>query len=189
MTPLPPGYALVQLAVSQFVPRALGVVARLGIADLLGEGPRTAEALAADTGADAASLARVMRLLAGAGVFEDRGDDTFALTPMGEALRANVPGSVRALVLLFSSEGIDAAWRDLEGSIRTGAPAFRRVAAGEHSPYETMGTRPEATALFDEAMGISAAWSAAAVAAAVDSRPAIASSTSAAGTGRYSWGC
>lgn len=166
--PSSPGYALVQLALSQFAPRALGVIARLGIADQLGEGPRTAEALAAEAGVDAASLARVLRLLAGAGVFEDRGDDTFALTPMGEALRANVPGSVRALVLVFSSEGIDAAWRDLEGSVRTGEPAFRRVAPGARSPYETMSTRPEATALFDEAMGISAAWSAPAVAAAVD---------------------
>jgi hypothetical protein len=39
---LPPGHALYQMAMGHFVPRALALAAKLGLADLLGDGPRGA---------------------------------------------------------------------------------------------------------------------------------------------------
>ncbi|MCI0434088.1 MAG: hypothetical protein L0271_10710 [Gemmatimonadetes bacterium] len=102
MPALPPGYALYQMAMGHFVPRALALAARFGLADLLKDGPRSAGDLAAVTQTHAPALARMMRLLASVGVFAEQPDGTFALTPLGAPLRADFPGSVRALVLLFA---------------------------------------------------------------------------------------
>lgn len=168
MQTLPPGHALYQMAMGYFVPRALAFVAQLGIADLLKDGPSSAADLAAATQTHAPSLARVMRLLTSVGVFVELPDGMFTLTPLGETLRADVPDSVRALVLMFCGVGVQDAWRDLEACVRTGEPAYRRIAPGVESPYVLMAGIPELTALFDEAMATVASWSAAAVATAVD---------------------
>jgi hypothetical protein len=151
-----------------FVPRALALAARLGLADLLRDGPRSARDLAAATQAHAPSLARVLRLLASVGVFAELPDGTFALTPLGEPLRSDVPGSVRALVLMFAGVEAQDAWKDLEHCVRTGEASFRRSAPGTSSPYALMAGSPELTALFDQAMATFAPWTAAAVAAAID---------------------
>lgn len=163
-----PGQALYQLATGYFVPRALALVAELGVADLLADGPRGAAELAAATGTHAPSLARVLRLLAGAGVLAELPDGSFALTPLGAPLRGDVADSVRALVLLFCGAGVQDAWGALEACVRTGEPAFRRLAPGAASPYVLMAGSPETTALFDAAMATVASWSAGAVAAALD---------------------
>ena len=164
---LPPGHALYQMAMGHFVPRALALAVKLGLADLLKDGPRSSRDLAAATQTHTPSLARVARLLASVGVFAELPDGTFALTPLGEPLRADSPGSVRALVLLFAGvEGQDA-WKDLEYCVRTGDPSFRRTEPGT-DPYTLMARSPELTALFDQAMATFAPWTAAAVAAAID---------------------
>jgi hypothetical protein len=164
---VPPGHALYQMAMGHFVPRALALAARLGLADLLKDGPRSAPDLAAATQTHAPSLARLMRLLASAGVFAELPDGTFALTPLGEPLRADVPGSVRALVLLFAGVEAQDAWKDLEYCVRTGEASFRRTAGGT-DPYALMAGSPELTALFDQAMATFKPWTAAAVATAID---------------------
>ena len=127
--PLPPGSILYQLSVGHYVSRALHVAAKLGVADLLAAGPRPAAELAARTGTDAAALRRVMRLLVSVGVFTEADDGAFGLTPLGDAMRSDVPGSARALVLLFAGIGIQDSWKELEYCVRTGQPAFRK-----HSP-------------------------------------------------------
>jgi hypothetical protein len=164
---VPPGHVLYQMAMGHFVPRALALAAKLGLADLLKDGPRSASDLAAATQTHAPSLARLMRLLASAGVFAELPDGTFALTPLGQPLRADAPGSVRALVLVFAGVEAQDAWKDLENCIRTGEPSFRRTVPGT-DPYALMAPSPELTALFDQAMATFAPWRAAAVAAAID---------------------
>jgi hypothetical protein len=163
-----PGHALYQMAMGHFVPRALALVTQLGIADLLKDGPCGAHDLAVATQTHTSSLARILRLLASVGVFAELSDGKFALTPLGEPLCTNAPGSVRALVLMFCGVGVQGAWGDLEACVRTGEPAFRRIAPGAESPYPLMAGNPELTALFDEAMATVASWSASAVAAAID---------------------
>ena len=95
---LPPGLMLYQMSIGHYVSRALHLVAKLGIADLLADGPRDADALAAAVGAHAASLRRVLRLLASTGIFTEQEDGRFALTPLGELLGEDVPGSMRAMM-------------------------------------------------------------------------------------------
>jgi precorrin-6B methylase 2 len=164
---VPLGVALSQMAIGHFVSRALYLAAQLGLADLLKDGPRDGRDLAAATHTHAPSLVRVVRLLASVGVFEELSDGTFALAPLGELLRADVPGSLRALVLLFAGSGVQDSWKDLEHCVRTGASAFRR-SAPDADIYTLAAADPEAVALFDQAMATFAPQTATAVAAAFD---------------------
>src|SRR5262245_1785231 len=88
----PPQAALLQLVFGKCTSMALSVVAKLRVADLLADGPRTLDDLAARTGTHAPSLYRVLRTLSAAGVFAEQVDGRFALTPMGEYLRTGVGG-------------------------------------------------------------------------------------------------
>jgi SAM-dependent methyltransferase len=162
---LPPAAILYQLSIGHYVSRALHVAAKLGIADLLAAGPRAAAELAAETATDAAALRRVLRLLVSVGVLSEADDGRFALTPVGDAMRSDVPGSARALVRLFAGTGIQDAWKELEYCVQTGQPAFRK-----HSPdgdaFSNMD--PEQQEVFDAAMATFAPQTAAAIAAAYD---------------------
>jgi hypothetical protein len=164
---VPLGVALPQMAIGHYVSRALYLAAKLRLADLLKDGPRDGRDLAAATQTHAPSLARVMRLLASVGVFEEHKDGKFALAPLGELLRDDVPGSLRALVLLLAGTGVQDCWKDLEYCVRTGGPAFHRWAP-DADVYTLSAADPEATALFDRAMATFAPQRAAAVAAAFD---------------------
>jgi predicted transcriptional regulator len=95
-----------QMAVGHYLSRAICLAAKLRIADLLKDGPRHFDDLALATGTNAASINRVMRLLTSVGVFDEKENGNFALTALGHALREDVPGSARALVMMFAVIGI-----------------------------------------------------------------------------------
>ncbi len=78
----------------------LRVAARLGVADALSRGPCSGAVLAGTVGADASRLTRVLRGLVLAGVLAEDDAGSFSLTPAGELLRAEVPGSMRELAML-----------------------------------------------------------------------------------------
>jgi len=164
---LPPGIALYRLAIGHYVSRALGVAAKLGVAERLADGPLAADALARDTGTHAAALRRVLRLLASVGVFEEQVDGRFALNPLGDLLRDDAPESMKAMVTLFAGDVVQDSWKDLEYSVRTGEPAFMKEDP-EATPFTVMGKNPEAAANFDRAMATFAPQTAAGVAAAYD---------------------
>jgi DNA-binding IscR family transcriptional regulator len=62
--------AMVQLLFEKHITYSLSAVARLGVADHMSEYPVSVEKLAQQVGAQPAALYRVMRMLAGVGVFE-----------------------------------------------------------------------------------------------------------------------
>jgi len=163
----PPGLALYQLAIGHYVSRALFVAVRLGVAEQLAGGARSAEELAAATDTHAPSLRRLLRLLASAGVFEEREDGRFALTSLGDLLREDAPGSLKANVTLFSGPVVHDAWSELEFCVRTGIPAFKKEDP-DATPFTVMAQNPEAAANFDKAMATFAPQTAAAVAATYD---------------------
>jgi len=167
---LPPPIALYQMAVGHYASRALYLAAKLGIAELLAEGPRDARALAEATETDPAALARVLRFLVSVGVFDEADDDRFALTPTSELLRTDVPGSMHASVLLFAGDRLRDSWKEIEYCVRTGQPAFRRDDP-DADPFTQMAADPESAALFDKAMAAFAPQTAAVVAAAYDFSP------------------
>jgi SAM-dependent methyltransferase len=166
---LPPQLVLYQLATGHYLSNALQLAVKLGIAEHLADGPRHAGDLAAATGTHASSLRRVLRLLVSVGVFEEREDGAFALTPVGECLRAGVFGSSRAMVMLFAGPRIQDAWRDVEYCVRTGNPVFRKK--GLDDPFRDPARTPEDNANFDAAMADFTRLAAVAVAAAYDFAP------------------
>jgi len=130
--------------------QALYAAAQLGLADLLREGPRDAESLAQAARADARSLLRLLRALAGLGVLTQSADGRFTLTPLGELLRSDVPGSLRAAVLFYGGRRHWTAWAQLLDSVRSGKAAFAAASAGK---FAEMASRdPAAAAMFNEAM-------------------------------------
>jgi orsellinic acid C2-O-methyltransferase len=145
-----PQIELYQMAIGHYLSHAICLAAKLNIADLLKDGPRHFGDLAQATGTDAAALNRALRLLASAGVFEEMENGKFTLTSLGDCLREGVPGSVRALVMLFAGNLLQNGWKGLEYSVRTGEPSFRN--RGFDDFFTELAQYPEEAANFDAAM-------------------------------------
>jgi hypothetical protein len=129
--------------------QALYVAAKLGIADLLRDGPQSPDDLARVTGTHPRGLARLLRALASEGVFAETADGRFAQSPLSEFLRADVPGTIRPMVLMLGEEHYHT-WGQLLFSVRTEKPAFD-VVHGK-PVFDYLAEHPQEAALFDEAM-------------------------------------
>jgi SAM-dependent methyltransferase len=128
----------------------LGVVAQLDVADRLRHGARSAEALATEIGADARALRRVLRALASVGVFAERPDGWFALTPLSELLRSDAAGSMRDVASLYGEPWLWQAYGHLRHSVRTGATAFERAHGANF--YDYLQHHADAAHAFQRAM-------------------------------------
>lgn len=164
---LPPGLVLYQLAVGHYLSRALALAVKLDLADAIGDEVRAIDALAARTGTHAPSLQRVLRLLVSVGVLVEPSAGVFALTEMGQLLRADAPGSMKDAVGVFAGEAIQDGWKELEFCVRTGEPAFKKENP-DGDAFDSMREDPEAEAGFDRAMAAFTSQTALAVAAAYD---------------------
>jgi hypothetical protein len=164
--PVQPEEMLMKMIAGSFVSQALYVAARLGVADLLAEEPRDPAELARATGAHAGSLYRMLRALASVGVFCERADGKFELTPAAGLLRRDVPGSMRDTAIMFGEEWHWRVWGAAYDSVKTGETAFPRVHGAEVFPY--LSANPEAARVFDRAMSSMSQTAAAAVAEAYD---------------------
>ncbi|HLM04475.1 MAG TPA: methyltransferase [Blastococcus sp.] len=148
------------------VAQSLSVATRLGISDLLADGPRTVEDLARTTGTHAPTLLRLLRALATIGIYQRSGDGRFGLTELGATLRRDAPRSVAGWAELIGRPYYVQAWTALEGSVRTGENAFQHVHG--MSVWEYRASRPEEQATFDGAMRAVSGTVAEAVAGAYD---------------------
>jgi hypothetical protein len=105
----------------------LAAIAELGIADQLADGPRTASELAMAAGCDADALHRALRAAAVTGLVRLDRAGRFHATPLTRALASDAPYYSADWCAYMMSAAHQAAWGDLVQTIRTGAPAFRRV--------------------------------------------------------------
>lgn len=129
--------------------QAIYAAAKLGIADLLKDGSRTVEELAAETDSDADALFRLLRALASLGIFTEDAPRQFKQTPMSAPLRSDVPGSQRALALM-AGDAQHLAWGEILYSIKTGKSAYEHV---HGKPlFKHLEEQPERAAVFDAAM-------------------------------------
>ena len=126
--------------------RGIYVAAELGIADLLREGPKTADELALASGAHGPSLYRLLRMLAGYGIFVEDGPGRFGLTPAGALLQT---GALRDVVRMMNEADWNAAGHLLH-SIKTGKSAFNHVHGLGF--FEYLGAHPDAQERFDRGM-------------------------------------
>src|SRR3954451_14518503 len=97
MTEPSPQERLAGMITGYWVSQMVHVAAKLGLADHLADGPRTADELSAATGTHARSLYRLLRALASVGVFSETTDGRFTQTTLSEGLRKDVPGSQWAM--------------------------------------------------------------------------------------------
>jgi hypothetical protein len=149
-TEIPPQAKLLELTTGYIVTKAVAVAAQLGVADRLVGGPRTSDELAEETDAHPRALYRLLRCLAACGLLTEIDAGRFALTPAGECLRDDVPGSMRAWAIM-NSEGVFGAFTDVLHSVRTEEPAFERVFGAPL--FDFLARHPEQGAVFARAMG------------------------------------
>ena len=139
----------------------LYVAAKLGIAALLHDGAKSSDELAHAVGAHPRALYRVLRALAGLGVFAETTEGRFALTPLATLLQSRVPGSQRASAIWWGEAWQWQAYGALLHSVRTNRSAF------EHAhglPFYTyMDQHADAAASFNAWMMSSTVFDAAAI--------------------------
>lgn len=140
---------LLRLAFGAQAAQVVYVAAKLGLADLLKDGPRVTADLAAATDANVAALRRLLRSLVSLGVCTEMAGDRFVLTAIGEYLRSDRPDSVQPRAIL-NTEVLQPIWGELLHTVRTGEAGDARVFG--MSFWEYLGSHPETGALFDRTM-------------------------------------
>lgn len=145
---------------------SLSAVAQLGVADHMNAKPMPVEEIAATVGAHAPSLYRVMRLLAGMGVFKEEQGGKFSLTPAGELLRSETPSSMRYTAMMFGDRWTTRAYEHFADSLRTGVDGVTQ-AYGQHV-FDVLAEHPEELKTFQSAMTSSSTLAGNAVVSAYD---------------------
>jgi O-methyltransferase domain/Dimerisation domain len=153
---------LFQLLSGLFASQCLGVVANLGVADVLANGPLHADDIAKKVGAHTDYLARVLRALSSIGVFTQERDGRFALTPVADLLRTDHPQSQRDIALTMMSDWNWSTWGQLLYSVRTGENASLKALGMPMFDY--LREHPESEKAYSGAMRSNSIWQSVAVA-------------------------
>jgi hypothetical protein len=154
----PPGGVVLFKVMESFVSGfAVLAAAEIGVADALADGPRTTDELARVTESHAPSLARLLRVLAPAGIVTEVEPGRFALTTMGEALQTEPPGSIGSGLQILSGFILQPL-AETAHTVRTGESGFARL-FGE-TFYEYLDHHPEQDGAFGRAMNMLRAISA-----------------------------
>ncbi len=128
---------------------SLYVAAKLNIAEMLRDQPLTAEEIAARIRAHPGNTHRLMRALAGGGVFRQMADGRFKLNPMGRAL-LDGRGSLRHTILHHLGPVNWNLMSNLEYAVTTGQDAFRERYGTDI--YRYLEDHPEEYRIFDHSM-------------------------------------
>ncbi len=121
----PPAHAeMFQLLQGAFIVGAIACLAQLGVPDLLEAGPKSADNLAEEIGADRRALYRLMRATASVGVLSEGADGKFSQTPRSAVLRTKANPSLRAFATMHGREWHEMGWSNLEYCVRTGKQAL-----------------------------------------------------------------
>lgn len=146
----PPHAQLIEMAMAHWVSRIVFVAAKLGLADHLGKGPQRADELAGPTHTHAPSLHRLMRALAHLNILTEDDAHRFALTPLGDALASDAPGSARPAVLTIAGEWMSTGWQHLLYSVETGKPGIEQSLGMPF--FDWLAHHPDDASLFSETM-------------------------------------
>ena len=146
----PPQARLAQMATGFILSRLVYTAASLGIAGHLANSPKSAGELAVPAGCDAVSLARFMRTLTNFGILILGDDGRFSLTPLGEPLRSDAPGSVRNSILTMAGQWSWQAWEAFPSTVKTGKPAMDIVFG--MPAFDWLALHPDEARRFSETM-------------------------------------
>jgi len=162
----PPEVVLTQIMLGSLAAQALYVPAKLGIADLLADGPKSVEELATATDTHAPSLYRVLRAVASLGVFTEQENRKFALNANAEPLLSNRPNSMRDMTIFMGEDWHWEVWGKTMYSVRTGKSAWAEMHGEDVFGY--FKENSEALGIFNRAMTSLSALSTKAVIEAYD---------------------
>jgi len=140
---------LFDLIQSHRVTAVIYVAAKLGLAELLRDGPQTPGALAKATGADERSLGRLLTALSTIGLCSRTGEGGYALTEVGACLDGEAERSFKGWTIL-EAEMLSKSWSGMLESVMTGKTAAELQ--GFASSFELMGRTPENVDKFNLAM-------------------------------------
>jgi O-methyltransferase domain/Dimerisation domain len=146
----PPHAQLIQMAMGHWVSHIIYVVATLGLADHLAQGPMSADQLARLTGTHAPSLYRLLRTLASLGIVAEDAAGSFGLTSLGEALKTGAPGCARATILTVASDWWISGFGQLLYSVQTGKSGFEKTLG--MPIFDWFAQHPEEASMFSETM-------------------------------------
>jgi len=149
-TSLPPQAVIMQIACGAMMTQALGLAAKLGIADLLKDGPKSITEIAEATSTHAPSLYRILRSLAGEGVFRESSPKIFENTDLSNVLRSGVPGSLRSGTIFMAEPWHYNVWGNMLHSVRTGETAWKKTHGDE--VFDWFAKHPEESEIFNNAM-------------------------------------
>ncbi len=145
-----PHAQLLEMVFAPVVTKSVYAIAELGIADHLKDGPRTADELARATGANPASLYRLLRTTSALGFFREDAEKRFALAPLGETILSDAPARGRSTVRAVAG---DVFWRGLGEflySVKTGTNGIEKVFGKNF--FEYLSEDPALGALFNDSM-------------------------------------
>lgn len=140
---------LFDLIQSHRVTAVIYVAAKLGLAELLRDGPQTPGALAKATGADERSLGRLLTALSTIGICSRTGEGGYALTEVGVCLDGEAEQSVKGWAIL-EAEMLSKSWSGMLESVMTGK-TFAEL-QGVADSFELMGRTPGNVDKFNLAM-------------------------------------
>jgi hypothetical protein len=147
----PPAHdGIFQLLSGIYIAGALSCLAQLGIPDRVEHGPKSADELAREVGADPRALYRLMRVTASVGVLSEGPDGKFSETPMSAVLRSNAKLSLRGFAMMHGTEWHARGWGRLEYCVKTGKQALNEVYGMPLFQY--FAQQPEAAQVFNQAM-------------------------------------
>lgn len=126
---------MLELLTGHFRAQAISTAAALGIPGLLKDGPKSSEELACATGAQPQALHRLLRALAGIGVFRQNENGDFEVTPLAATLLSGGPDSVLEAALLARAAFHWNSWSHLHDAVLTGRSAFEHVHGTELFDY------------------------------------------------------
>jgi hypothetical protein len=164
----PPNEVIWNLCNSVVSCRSLYLVAELGIADHLGDTPRSAAQLAEPAGVNADALERILRLLTTYGIFE-RTDEGYRHTDASRLLCSDHPQSMRSFAWLNGLPGLWASLGAMDHALRTGAAAWEAVDPRGFFPY--LQSHPHEAAVFEQAMTAKARFDISTILGGYDFRP------------------
>jgi hypothetical protein len=144
-------FSLLELMQGSVLTQAIAAAAKLGIADVLADGPLAAEEIANRVGADPEATYRLLRMLSGYSVFAVQPDGRFDLTPMADALRDDAPDSMRGMAVLMGHPVLWEDWGHLLTSVRTGEASLPQLRG--MSAFEFFMANPEYAGVFFQGFG------------------------------------
>ena len=155
-----------EMMTSGWAAQAITAAADLGIADALAKGPLTLQELAAAIDADADAVGRLLRALISQGVFRQRRDGRYALTPLADTLRSDAEVSLAGMARLVGLPQHRECWSHLTDAVRTGEAVIPKLHG--KSGFEVLADEPVIAEIFNRAMTSMSELAVASVTAAYD---------------------